>query len=75
MITVSICDKRHNLEFDVMLQPEQKIEDALRIIQEKGLLMIRDIEYVRLGNANSLKNKKLTFQQAEIYTGEKIIIE
>ena len=74
MITISICDKRNKVEIDIMLEGEQRIEEAFKIIEEKGIMKIGEIEYVRLGNKR-LKSKKLTFQQAEIYTGEKLIIE
>jgi len=75
MISISIYDQSRNVEIDVMLQVEQTIADALKIMQEKGFVMTSDVMYVRLGNTNCLKNTKLTFQDAEIYTGEKVIIE
>lgn len=78
LITLTIQIIYSNEQLDIMVKPEQRIEEVLKILIENGQLLslIRLTTLsIRSWRLNTYINQHLTFKQGEIMTGDILYIE
>lgn len=70
-LTITLIDKGKDESFDLIVNEDQKIEDTLRILREKGMLDTADGNYSLKSQRSGLSIKKEeAFKQAHIYQGD-----
>lgn len=77
-ITLTITISKSNYSCDIQVNPEQKIRDALRIIEENlhvGIGNTQDIFYIKSKRTGRNINVENNFEQARIFDGDNLIIK
>lgn len=78
LITVTLILMKSKAEIDIQVNPQQKIIDTLKIVKENQILPMPDLEEeikVRSDRRRTYINPELTYEQASIYTGDRMMIE
>ncbi len=68
---LSITLQKDNKQLDIMVLPQQRISEVLKVLEENGLASL-EIDNIQLYSRRKRQyvNKRLTFQQAELYSGD-----
>lgn len=74
MITITVFLKSKNIGVDIGVNPKQKIQDTLEILNGKGFRVELDGGYVTLERTLEQVNVRCDYQQAKVYNGDKIVI-
>lgn len=75
MLTLTIVIKNRGEIIDIMLRPEQRIQNVLTVLTENGKLCAQDRIFLRSWRLGTYLDVMLTFGQAGIQTGDMIYIE
>ena len=73
MLRLTIKLTNRNISRDIMVNPDQKIVDTLRILEENNILsMDEDMEKILVKSERKKKyiNSRLSYRQAEIFNGD-----
>ena len=77
LITLTLILTKSDTQIDIQVNPKQKIIDTLIILENNHKLSIEmGIECIRIKSKRRKEyiNAKLTFEQAELYTGDCLLL-
>lgn len=71
-ITLTIKYKKYNKEYDIEVHNDNKIIDAIKIVNEnfKIDIALENIEFVKSMKNNSFIQSSLTFKEGNVWTGD-----
>ncbi len=72
MLTLTFKSEKAQIERDIQVNPQQKIEDTLSILQEAGLLTGIETEQVRIKSLRRgmCLEKDENYARQSVYTGD-----
>ena len=65
-------------DMDLLVSDDQTISETMLILEEKGLLArktVKTVKYIKTLRADHQTNVLLTYSEADIYSGDILIIE
>lgn len=77
LMTLTICIESNKREFNIQVNRKQKIQDTIEVLIENNIINeISDINNIQLKSVRNATyiNELLSYEQENIYTGDKIII-
>ena len=65
-----------SFQIDLKVNRKQKIEDAISVLEDNGMLLIQETDnYMIFSERKRVRiNRHLTYEQAEIYSGDILYI-
>ena len=75
-ITITIIDDRSNKKIDLQVDNEQRIQTTLRVLSEniEEFHFFQNRREVQIKNSGRRVLAKLTYKEAQIYTGTEIVL-
>ena len=76
-ITITIIDDRSKRKIDIQVDNEQRIQTTLRVLNEniEEFQFFQNIKEVQIKNSGRRVLAKLTYKEAQIYTGTEIVLK
>lgn len=77
LMTLTLILNKEDQQLDIRVNPSQKIADTLKILKENNRLPAEydsDSVLIKSQRRKEYVNKRLTYEQAELYSGDCLIL-